>query len=404
MGPRSSSCTLVLLAVAAALQTTAVVAQDGAEPIVIGERTDIHSETLGEDRSVWIYTPRGYGQTSTQYPVLYLLDGDAHFHHASGVAQFLAANDRAPEMIVVGIPNTDRTRDLTPPTSVDSVARRQPTAGGADAFLQFLTEELQPWVERTYRTAPYRILVGHSFGGLFATHTLLTRPEAFDAYVSISPSLWWDNERVVRQATAAFAAHQDMKGSLYMTMGNEGGMMLAGAWGFTRALETNAPDSLTWTWKHMPAEDHGSVPHRSLYDGLEWVFDDWHLPGVSQLLIAGGDDGLRRVDDHFAGLSERYGYTVTAPQRSLQQIGRYLLRQEQFDNALRVLQYASITYPESASVYHDIGETYEARCELSSAVEAYTKAYHMTDDSNQEYLESLRGAQGKTEDSQGCGA
>ena len=124
----------------------------------------------------------------------------------------------SPEMIVVAVRNTDRTRDLTPsPFTPDPPEDGEgedgdegdgenpmPTAGGAGAFLDFFERELFPFVEERYRTQPYRIVIGHSFGGLFAVHALVHRPAAFDAYVAISPSLWWANGVVVDRAESLF--------------------------------------------------------------------------------------------------------------------------------------------------------------------------------------------------------
>ena len=153
------------------------------KPFVIGETITLKSDILNEDRQILISKPAGYDQSSMKYPVMYLLDGNAHFHHTTGIIQFLWSIGNMPQMIVVAIPNTQRTRDLTPATS-DTSSRLQ-NAGGADNFLKFIRRELMPHVESNYRTQPYKLLVGHSFGGLFAVNTLLTHPESFDAYVAI---------------------------------------------------------------------------------------------------------------------------------------------------------------------------------------------------------------------------
>lgn len=384
-----------------------LLAQTDDNAIVIGHRHEVHSAVLGEDRPILVHTPEGYDESTTGYPVMYLLDGQGHFHHTSGVVEFLTANNRMPAMIVVAIPNTaDRTHDLTPPTSSDT-ANAFPTAGGADKFLRFIREELQPWVEREYRTVPYRILVGHSFGGLFVTHTLLTAPETFDAYLSISPSLWWDDENFITQAETLFEDYPDLKGSLYMTMGSEGGAMLAGAWGLTRILETSAPESFRWKWTHMPAEDHGSVPHRSTYDGLEWTFDGWRLPNFFQVVMDGGDEGLEEVDKHYAELSKRFGFEVRAPRGSMNQIGQYLLTQERVDDAIRVLESNARRYPESPIVYASLGDAYDAGCRWEEARENYARAHRMASETSIDdadgYKEKLAEIRRKMEEEVACG-
>jgi predicted alpha/beta superfamily hydrolase len=157
-------------------------AQPSGIPITIGEQLNIDSGILGEQRSVIVGLPESYSASNTSYPVLYLLDGASHFNYISGVVYFLAANDFIPEMIVVAVNNTDRNRDLTPPSQAPLDLRNAPTLGGADNFQRYLAEELMPWIETNYRTQSYKVLMGHSFGGLFAIHTLTTRPELFNAY------------------------------------------------------------------------------------------------------------------------------------------------------------------------------------------------------------------------------
>lgn len=132
-----------------------------------------------------------------------------------------------PELIVVGITNTDRTRDLTPTNAslwrADGTEAKLPTSGGADKFLKFIETELIPKVEANYRTQPYRVFAGHSFGGLFALHTFLTRPELFNAYIAVSPTMDWDNHLLSRKAEEFFKDRKELNKTLYLTLANEGG-------------------------------------------------------------------------------------------------------------------------------------------------------------------------------------
>ncbi|MBI1761220.1 MAG: alpha/beta hydrolase [Acidobacteria bacterium] len=153
----------------------------------------LKSEVLGEVRTLLVRTPRGYEQNELRYPVLYMTDGAAQFEHTNSTIEFLARNGRMPEMIVVAINNTDRTRDLTPTKgalrdAANGEPLNFPTAGGAEKFLTFIEKELIPQIEGAYRTHPYRIFAGHSFGGLLALHTFLNHTELFNAYLAVSPT------------------------------------------------------------------------------------------------------------------------------------------------------------------------------------------------------------------------
>src|SRR5687767_11622017 len=161
-GSRSLPALFVLLVLATAAFGQAPALYDAPA------RFTIKSGVLGEERTILVRTPPGYERNDLRYPILYMTDGDAHLLHTSGTVSFLARNGRMPEMIIVGITNTDRTRDLTP-TRVSSMTlpngtMQFPTSGGADKFLKFIETELIPQVEAKYRAQPYRVLAGHSFG------------------------------------------------------------------------------------------------------------------------------------------------------------------------------------------------------------------------------------------------
>jgi hypothetical protein len=335
--------------------------------ITIGETTTVHSSVLQEERRVMIYLPGGYAQSKTAYPVVYLLDGDAHFLHVSGIVQFLSQVGKAPQMILVGILNTDRTRDLTPPTA-DDTAHAFPTSGGARNFLKFISEELVPYIDSHYRTTKYKILIGHSFGGLFAVHTLLTQPGAFDALISISPSLWWNNNEELTSARKFFKSDGQLRKFFYMTMGEEGERMVGPAQTFAKTLETNAPKDFRWKFSLMSKENHGTIPHRSIYDGLELLFEHYPYPADS---AAAGIAALRR---HFEKLSQELGSRFEPPEVQVNTIGYQLLGQKKIAEAISMFRYNVEKYPESANVYDSLGDGYEANMQLELAEACCLKA------------------------------
>ena len=339
-----------------------------AEPVV---RVTLRSAVLGEERDVLIRVPAGYSANEQRYPVLYMTDGAAHIAHTSATLEFLSRNQRMPEMIVVAITNTDRTRDLTPPPAKADAARF-PTAGGADNFLRFIETELIPHVESTYRTHPYRVFAGHSFGGLLAVHAFGTKPELFNAYISVSPSLWWDGEAPARRVEELFKQRKELNRALYVTLGNEPGNMLEAYNRFVKLLEKRAPSGLEWAQRRMDDEDHGSVVLRSHYQGLRHVFSDWLFQVDPQSgTIAGG---LRGADEHYGKLSKKYGYTVPVPEALVNLLGYQQLQAGKTNEAIEIFKTNVERYPGSANVYDSLAEAYEKSGKLELARENYARA------------------------------
>ena len=345
-------------------------AQETDDAIVIGQKRQIESKVLNETRALWISTPSSYDAGEESYPVLYVLDGDAHFHHTTGTVGFLASNDRIPEMLVVAIPNTDRTRDLTPPSQLEEDLETSPTHGGADNFLRFLSDELIPFIDESYRTRPYRILVGHSFGGLFAMHTLTSRPEVFNAYIAISPSLQWSDQGLVGQAETFFESTPELEADLYMTVGNEGGALLGGVRKVSGILDESTPKGFRWGFKLMEEETHGSVPHRSTYQGLEAIFHGWMLPDALALF---DDGGLEAIDKYYLIGGRRFGYERETPANTLFMLGFRLIDAERLDEAATVL-FRDPDSPPPSMIVDRLAAGYAEKNDEENAREYYTRS------------------------------
>jgi len=285
------------------------------EPVVIGEKFQIESKVLAETRSYVIHTPDSYKSGKEAYPVLVLQDAENNFAHTTAAVHFLSGNGRIPAMIVVGINNTDRARDMTPskPAAGFGDMPWRGGVGGADNFLSFIADELLPTIDRNYRTRPYRVLIGHSLGGLFAVYALINRPEVFKGYVVISPSLWWDDQVLVKAAQPFFAAHKDLRADLYMSMANEGDAMLGGAWKLSAVLEESKLANVRWQFKRYPEEEHGTIPYISTYEGLQAIFAGYRIANPIALFEEGG---LPAFERHYAEVSKRLGYTVPVPARA----------------------------------------------------------------------------------------
>lgn len=357
-----------LLAVSVLLFATLVpaVAHAGA-PLVVGERLPLPSKVMGEDRTLFVSVPDSYAKTTRRYPVLYLTDAETQFEHTSATATFLSRNGFMPEVIVVGVTNTDRTRDLAPTRDP-----RFPTSGGADRFLEFWEKELVPFVESTYRTAPYRIFAGHSAGGNFAFHAMRVKPDLFQAVIAVSPWLVWDERKGLAPLTAFLTGGGVKTRALFFTSGDEGDAMREVLAKVSTALKASASKGLRWGSANYPDENHGSVVLPSHYAALRMIFDGWSLPvdPATERLVGSLEDVKKR----YAGLSERLGYTVTAPEVAVNRLGYQSLAQKNVPAAIGFFRYNASVYPESANVYDSLGDALEASGSLEEALTSFAKA------------------------------
>jgi hypothetical protein len=347
------------------ISTIPFYSQENTNDIVIGKTIKIKSEILNEERNIFIYLPNNYNQTTTKYPVLYLLDGNDHFIHASGTVSFLSGNaGTIPQSIVVGIPNTVRQRDFTP-TKTENV----PQSGGADNFLKFMKEELFPYIEENYRTEPYRILFGHSLTAMFSIYTLLTNPDLFNGYIAASPYVMYDNNYVVELAKKNLPEAYDNNKYLYITLGNEPDYFEP-LGELTDLLDSKSPENLGWNYTFMENDEHGSVPLKTIYGGLERIYKGWQLP---QDLAETGN--LESVKKHYKNLSEKYGYEVKIPEAILNLFGYQVMGSGRLKDAIEIFRHNIELYPASANVYDSLGEGLEADNQLAEAKKYYEKAY-----------------------------
>jgi predicted alpha/beta superfamily hydrolase len=355
-----------LLPFALALAFAAPVTRAGT-PLVIGERLALPSKVMGEERTLFVSVPGSYVRATRSYPVLYLTDAEAQFGHTEATAAFLARNGFMPEVIVVGLTNTDRTRDLSP-----SRDPRFPTSGGADRFLDFFEKELIPFVESRYRTAPFRIFAGHSAGGLFALHSMRAKPGLFQAVIAVSPWLVWDERKEMKPLTAFLSGDAVKTRALFFTSGDEGTEMRDVLAQVSAALKASGSKSLRWGSANYADENHGSVVLPSHYAALRMIFDGWSLPvDPATEQIVGTLDAVRK---RYAGLSERLGFTVTPPEVTVNRLGYQALARKDLPGALGFFRFNAATYPESANVYDSLGDALEANGSLEEAAASFGKA------------------------------
>ncbi|NTE03141.1 alpha/beta hydrolase [Agrobacterium tumefaciens] len=289
------------------LLTTIISHSQEKNDISIGKTYKTYSNILGEERPYFVYLPESASEKTLgkqKYPVIYLLDGEQHFQGLAAMMENMGSLRVFQECIIVAIPNIDRIRDFTPThiTSgifLDSASAK--SSGGGEKFTLFLQKELIPEIESKYSTAPYRMLIGHSLGGLFVINTLLKHTELFNSYISIDPALWYDNSKLSKEAEHIVSDKKFDNKNVFISVAN----------GFKKkfdtaearktatpfndaalamdrlksALQQNGNRKLLWKIKYYEEEGHNMAPFISEYDGLHYIFRDYNLTTTIYLTL-----------------------------------------------------------------------------------------------------------------------
>ena len=272
---------LLLVLSIAGCTTTKVTDKDspyvGERTVPMGMVLELESVVLEEDRILNVYLPQGYHpDSSASYPVIYLLDGSAHedYPHIVGLIQFLNLYAILPPAIVVGIANVDRYRDFSHPSTDPEDLEYLPTSGGSTKFINFLDNELQPYIDGRFSTNGHRTIIGQSMGGLLATEVLFKHPQLFDDYLIISPSLWWDQQSMINEA-ANYLSSSDLSAKrVFISLGEEHPVMHEVADKLAAALRASGPSDLEVIYQPLLEEDHATILHRAIYLGFEQLYSE----------------------------------------------------------------------------------------------------------------------------------
>jgi predicted alpha/beta superfamily hydrolase len=356
-----------------------------------GERLTLPSKILGENRTVFVSLPSSYPRSVQSYPVLYLTDAQWNFEHTRATAAFLARNMIIPEIIIVGVTNPDRTRDLYA-TRADFKHNGRtipfPNSGNADRFLEFLEKELIPWTEGAYRTAPLRILAGHSAGGNFALHAMRVKPALFQAVMAASPWLAWDDRKELKELVPFLASAQVLARTFFFTYADEGPDMKADIDALTSALRSRIDTSLRWDSAAYPNESHDSTVIKSYYDALRMIFAGWSYPRDPQTNFLKGS--LDDVKAHYRRLGERLGFALLPPEAIVNELGYQRLRMNNLDEALAAFRFNTEQNPQSANVWDSLGEALERAGKKEEALRSYRKAVSVAEAKGDPNLEGFR--------------
>lgn len=244
------------------------------KPLVIGETFTLASRILGERRRINVYMPPGYSGTgAARLPVLYMPDGGMaeDFLHVAGLLQVSVGNGTMRPFLLVGIENTERRRDLTGPTENPEDKKIAPRVGGSEKFRRFLRDELMPQIKSRYRTNEETAIIGESLAGLFVVETFFVEPALFDTYIAFDPSLWWNNQKLVKGAPESLRAWPGLKKRLYFASSDEPGIAEL-TQRLAEILGSQAPSIIHWHYEKMADEKHSTIYHPAALKAFRSLF------------------------------------------------------------------------------------------------------------------------------------
>lgn len=342
-------------------------AGDG-EAVAIGTYRQLHSRILDEDRLLLVCPPPNYDESSLSYPVLFVLYGDqvrGYFAEAVHVVERLSEEGSIPWMIVVGVANVERYRDLLP-------VEQQGSPSGIEPFSRFVVEELIPFVDGEYRTKNFRVLMGPQAGAAFGLYTLARRQGLFDAFIIENPfrslpvrdALMPPMEALTKEGLTSYTFLQitsaDREGHIDKTDEVEYVRR------FEQLVRDRKPRNLTLV-THYVGNNEDFIPPLRLKEGLRELFRDYRFPDGREVR------SLADITTHYAGLSERYGFQIDVPEMTLVVKAGELSGKGASDPAIEILQYLIEAYPRSANGYWRLANLHRERGNREMAIEYYRK-------------------------------
>jgi predicted alpha/beta superfamily hydrolase len=324
----------------------------------------IASAKIGETREIWISLPDGYVESGEKYPVLYMMDADFNFNSGViGGLRYAAFLGEMPEFIIVGIKNTDRSKDIFP----EEVIYQDGSKGGgrADQYLDFISEELIPHIDKTFRTENFRVLYGTSNTGFTAVYAMFRDPDLANACIAASATLSIPSFKAKRDEW--IRGFKGGKRRLVLVMGEKDlPTVLSQNGALKEALDTLAPPDLTG--RFLVIGNGGHVPADSLRLGLSALFEGWKI--VQPLR----EDNFAEIRKQADQRIEKYGVSGKLPEDSLRELGAALLGEKKSAEALDVLRYRADLYPRSADARVALGDAYRQSGQTAKARECYNQA------------------------------
>jgi predicted alpha/beta superfamily hydrolase len=333
----------------------------------------ISSKRLNEDREITIGLPPSYDKHPNQkYPILVLLDGDFLFDAFQGALSYGNYWDDLPEVIIVGISqnkNNERETDC----AVDQ-ENGLPTEKG-EAFFEFIGLELLPYVEKKYRTAPFKMIAGLDTTAGFLNCYLYKDVPLFDAYISMSPELPTGMEEQLPDRLAAI-----QKPIFYYHSSGDGDMkkMRKRILALDEVAKKINKPSLNYRFDDFKGASHYSLVLNSIPSALYQIFSVYQPISTTEfnekiaVLTSGYVDYLIQKYDV---IEKSFALKLPIRLNDFKAIEAAILKNKAYPEFEKLAQLAKKSYPKSMLADYQMGQMYEKKGETAKAVKSYMMAY-----------------------------
>lgn len=325
-----------------------------------GHQYQIHSKILSEERQLLVYVPEEYHQSMEKFPVLYLVQGNIHYKHAVISAEKIQKSGWMPASIVVAITEREGTtvRDF---------------GNESDKFLNFINQEVKPFIAKNFRVNGFNMLFGHRTSGKFVLDTFMDDTEQFDIYITANARFRADTitkfEDFLRKNK-----NKEFHQALYFSMGtvvDNGPYNVEPAEELAKLLKNDAPESLQWKYEYLPLHGAYSSANVTLYNGLSETFSDYQGQPYTyeEFLEIGGMEGIKAI---FRERGKKYHISDKVEVNTFMGLGFSFLDNGHPEAAVELLKDALKNYhPESFQLYRVLGRAYMKMEDKENTIKSY---------------------------------
>ncbi|MEW6998763.1 alpha/beta hydrolase-fold protein [Colwelliaceae bacterium BS250] len=351
----------------------------------------ITSKITDKVQKYWLHLPQDYKENNPfGYPVMYLYDGNYLLNHTAAMTEFL--NGSMPNLIIVGIESQNRNKDLTP----DFPDKTNMPLTTKNPFFNYIEKELIPHINSTYNTADYRIVAGHSLGGLAVLHNLINQPSLFNAHFAFSPAVHWQGAAILDGLDKSLTTIEQTN---FLYIGREA-LDKNKIFAFTmkhhnsldkleKTLEKHAPKNLDWHMQSFANEDHFTVAVVAQHYAFRTLYPEWFLRPEKV------EEDVNSFDQFYQNLSAQYGYSIAPTEYELYALSDYLTMKQQPNKAVYISKRRLEFYPASHTAHRSLANAYYANKNPADALKHIKQAILIATEEEHDNLTSYKNLQQK---------